>query len=84
MIRITVWNEYKHEREYENIRKVYPEGIHGCIAGFLGKEESEQKLVIKLSGLMFVIGFVIAGFNFRFQWIVLPDFMGLFGIPCTA
>lgn len=39
MIRITVWNEYKHEREYENIRKVYPEGIHGCIAGFLGKEE---------------------------------------------
>ena len=39
MIRIMVWNEYKHEREYENIRKVYPEGIHGCIAGFLGKEE---------------------------------------------
>ena len=39
MIRITVWNEYKHEREDENIRKVYPEGIHGCIAGFLGKEE---------------------------------------------
>ncbi len=39
MIRVTVWNEYKHEREYEGIRKVYPEGIHGCIAAFLGKEE---------------------------------------------
>ncbi len=39
MIRITVWNEYKHEQEYEGIRKVYPEGIHGCIAGFLEKEE---------------------------------------------
>lgn len=39
MIRITVWNEYKHEREYENIRKVYPEGIHGCIASFLKTEE---------------------------------------------
>ena len=39
MIRITVWNEYKHEREYENIRKIYPEGIHGCIASFLKTEE---------------------------------------------
>lgn len=41
-----------------------------------GKEQqSEQKLVIKLSGLMFVMGFVIAGFNFRFQWIILPDWV---------
>ena len=39
MIRITVWNEYKHEREYEDIRQVYPEGIHACIASFLEKEE---------------------------------------------
>ena len=38
MIKITVWNEYKHEQEYEGIRKVYPQGIHGCIAEFLGKE----------------------------------------------
>lgn len=42
MIKVTVWNEYKHEREYENIGKVYPEGIHGCIAGFLGKEGDIQ------------------------------------------
>lgn len=27
MIRVTVWNEYVHEQEYENIRAVYPEGI---------------------------------------------------------
>lgn len=39
MTRITVWNEFKHEREYEGIRKVYPEGIHGCIAAFLKEEE---------------------------------------------
>ena len=38
MLRVTVWNEYKHEQEYEGIRKVYPQGIHGCIAEFLGKE----------------------------------------------
>lgn len=38
MIRVTVWNEYKHEREYEQIRRIYPDGIHGCIAAFLRQE----------------------------------------------
>ena len=42
MIRVTVWNEYIHEREYENIRRVYPDGIHGCICDFLEKEEGMQ------------------------------------------
>ncbi len=37
------------------------------------EQQPEQSLVIKLTGLMFVMGFVIAGLNFRFQWIVLPD-----------
>ena len=39
MIRVTVWNEYVHEREYEGIRKIYPEGIHGCIARFLSENK---------------------------------------------
>lgn len=39
MIRVTVWNEYIHEQKYEGIRKVYPDGIHGCIGGFLGSNE---------------------------------------------
>lgn len=39
MIRVTVWNEYVHEREYEGIAKVYPKGIHGCIADFLDTNE---------------------------------------------
>lgn len=38
MLRVTIWNEFKHEREYEAIRKVYPEGIHNCLASFLQKE----------------------------------------------
>ena len=32
----------------------------------------EQGLVIKLSGLMFVAGFVAAGLGYRFQWFMLP------------
>ena len=39
------------------------------------EKEAEQSLVIKLSGLMFVLGFVTAGLNFRFQWIVLPEWV---------
>ncbi|MCR5022851.1 MAG: isoprenylcysteine carboxylmethyltransferase family protein, partial [Lachnospiraceae bacterium] len=35
------------------------------------EEQSEQKTVIVLSGLMFLAAFVVAGLNFRFGWIVL-------------
>lgn len=31
-INVTIWNEYFHEKTQENIKKVYPEGIHGAIA----------------------------------------------------
>ena len=37
------------------------------------EEQKEQDTVVKLSGLMFLVGFVLAGLNFRFGWIVLPD-----------
>ena len=38
MIRVTVWNENLHEQSSEEVRAIYPEGIHGCIAGFLGED----------------------------------------------
>ena len=34
---------------------------------------SEQSLVVKLSGLLFVAVFVIAGFNWRYGWCMLPE-----------
>jgi len=37
------------------------------------EKESEQKEVIKLSGLMFLAGFIIAGLNYRYSWIILPN-----------
>lgn len=43
------------------------------------EQQSEQSLVIKLSGLMFVMGFAIAGLNFRFEWIILPDWVSWVG-----
>ena len=37
------------------------------------EEEKEQKSVVALSGLMFVAAFVVAGLNWRLQWLVLPE-----------
>lgn len=31
-IRVTVWNEFVHEREHESVRDVYPHGIHHVVA----------------------------------------------------
>ncbi len=39
------------------------------------EEQSEQKTVIALSGLMFLAAFVVAGLNHRFRWIVLPSWV---------
>ena len=36
------------------------------------EKQSEQNMVIKLSGLMFLVGFIVAGLNYRFKWNVLP------------
>lgn len=36
------------------------------------EEQAEQKMVIALSGAMFLAAFILAGLNFRFGWIPLP------------
>ena len=37
------------------------------------EKQSEQKTVIAFSAVMFVSGFIIAGLNFRYSWIVMPN-----------
>ena len=37
------------------------------------EKESEQKLVILGSGIMFLSGFIVAGLNYRYQWFILPN-----------
>jgi len=39
LIRVTVWNEYRHEKKDAEVAKIYPEGIHGAIAKYLRKQE---------------------------------------------
>ena len=46
----------------------------GLLASRLNAKEkqSDQGLVVKLSGLMFLAGFIVAGLDFRFEWLTLP------------
>jgi protein-S-isoprenylcysteine O-methyltransferase Ste14 len=37
------------------------------------EKESAQKIVVALSGLLFIISFVTAGLNWRLNWWILPD-----------
>ena len=45
MIRVTIYNEYVHEREDEAIREVYPEGIHMTLKQQLEDEEITVRTV---------------------------------------
>lgn len=36
------------------------------------EKQKEQDLVVKLSGLMFLAGFIVAGLGVRFSWYMLP------------
>ncbi len=36
------------------------------------EKEKNQSIVVKLSGLMFLAGFIVAGLGFRFNWYTLP------------
>lgn len=37
------------------------------------ESENEQKKVVAISGLMFVVGFICAGLNYRYKWINIPN-----------
>ena len=39
-IKITVWNEFLHEKENEKVKEIYPDGIHGKLAEELGSVEN--------------------------------------------
>ncbi len=42
-LKVTVWNEFRHERVHEKVRIIYPQGIHTAIAGFLREASFEVR-----------------------------------------
>ena len=43
------------------------------------EKQREQSLVVKLSGLMFLAGFIVAGLGYRFEWYTLPEPVSIAG-----
>ena len=41
------------------------------------ESETEQKQVIGISAVLFILGFIIAGLNYRYSWIVLPNIISI-------
>lgn len=39
--RVTVWNEFRHEKSHEEVAKCYPDGIHGAIGEYLKEQGLE-------------------------------------------
>jgi trehalose utilization protein len=49
-IRVTVWNEYRHERAHDHVAAIYPDGMHAEIARALA-ECSQRPLAIRTATL---------------------------------
>ena len=47
-IRVTVWNEFRHEKSNEKVMAIYPNGLHAVIKQFLDEDE---KLEVRLAAL---------------------------------
>ena len=45
MIRVTIFNEFFHEKTDEEVKKIYPNGIHNAIADFLRSDEIAVRTV---------------------------------------
>lgn len=49
-LRVTVWNEFVHERENELVKKIYPAGIHAVIADGI-REQLGEDVVVRVATL---------------------------------
>ena len=42
--RVTIWNEFRHEKKNEQVARIYPEGLHSTIAKALTTKGLEVQL----------------------------------------
>ena len=47
-IRVTVWSEFIHEKSNPAVAKIYPDGMHSAIAGYLNKQTGIKARAVSL------------------------------------
>lgn len=47
-IRVTFWHEFRHERNKEGVREIYPDGIHALVCSFLNEEPDIEATFVAL------------------------------------
>lgn len=47
-LNITVWNEFQHEKKNEEVKKIYPDGMHSVIASFLSENDNYEVITATL------------------------------------
>jgi trehalose utilization protein len=50
-VQITIWNEFRHEKQSEEIAAIYPDGIHGALASHLGRVDRAPELNVRTATL---------------------------------
>ena len=40
-IRVTIWNEFRHEKIHDEVKEIYPDGMHAVIGSYLQKHAME-------------------------------------------
>lgn len=45
MIHVTIWNEFWHESHNENVKKIYPDGMHICLKNALQSDDIQVTTV---------------------------------------
>ena len=48
MIRVTIWNEFRHEKTKEKVKALYPNGLHATIKEYL---DTDEELEVRLAAL---------------------------------
>ena len=42
MIKLTLWNEFRHEKNHDAVKRLYPDGMHNAIARGLAGDRDLQ------------------------------------------
>ncbi len=45
-IKVTIWNEYRHEKQNDKVASIYPNGMHAAIAEGLGTDQFEIRFAL--------------------------------------